>query len=68
MGVFRDALKYYFGEDFDIEGHMPFYMCFFVKDDMWLVLTEHEPGSVGGGIGFTIDAKTGEISDYELDE
>lgn len=31
-------------------------------------MTEFDPDSIGGGISFNIDAKTGELSDYELNE
>lgn len=62
------AIKYYFGEDVNVNAYKPFGITYFVKENVWFVLTEYDPDSVGGGIAFTIDGKTGEISDYELNE
>lgn len=64
----EEALRYYFGEDTKLRKHKPFGLNYFVDEDIWLVFTEYDPDRVGGGIAFTIDGETGELSDYELQE
>jgi hypothetical protein len=62
------ALKHYYGKDISIEEHQPIGLNYFTDEEIWLVITEYEPRAVGGGISFMINAKTGELSDYELEE
>ena len=60
------ALKYFFGNDTDITDYIPITLTYFPEDDIWLVITNHEPDELDGGVGFTIDAEIGDLSDYEI--
>lgn len=64
----EEALKHYFGDNVKIGKHRSFGLNYFADENMWLIITEYDPDRLGGGISFTIDGETGELSEYQLNE
>ena len=66
--ILKKAIKLYFGEEADIKSYRPYSINYFKSDNIWLIITEYDPDAIGGGIVFTIDGATGELSKYEYNE